>query len=69
MCSLRIYVNGKAQETDAPTLAALCAAQGYGADARIATALNGDFVPAGRRTETPLGEGDHVEIVSPRQGG
>jgi sulfur carrier protein len=69
MCSLRIYVNGKAQEAEARTLAELCAALGYGADARIATALNGDFVPAGRRAETPLGDGDHVEIVSPRQGG
>ncbi len=69
MSSLQIYVNGEAQETDARTLAELCATLGYGEDARIATALNGDFVPGGRRAQTPLGEGDHVEIVSPRQGG
>ncbi len=69
MCSLRIYVNGEEQETDARTLGELCAALGYGGDARIATALNGGFVPGGRRADTALGEGDHVEIVSPRQGG
>ena len=61
-------MNGEAQETQGRTLAELCAALGYG-DAKIATALNGSFVPAARRTETPLHDNDQVEIVAPRQGG
>jgi len=65
---LQIYVNGQARETEARTLAELCAALGF-SDARIATALNGDFVPEGRRAGTALANDDHVEIVTPRQGG
>jgi sulfur carrier protein len=61
-------VNGEAQETQKRTLAELCAALGYG-DARIATALNGSFIPAKRRENMLLHENDRVEIVAPRQGG
>ena len=61
-------VNGQPQETAARTLAELCAALGYG-DARIATAVNGDFVAAANRAATALGREDRVEIVAPRQGG
>jgi sulfur carrier protein len=68
MYSLKITVNGEQQETEARTLADLCAALGY-ADAKVATAVNGDFVPASRRAGTELGIDDRVEIVAPRQGG
>lgn len=61
-------MNGQPQETEARTLAELCAALGYG-DAKIATAVNGDFVPAASRAETALAGEDRVEIVAPRQGG
>lgn len=61
-------VNGEPQETEGRTLAELCASLGYG-DAKIATALNGTFVPATRRMETVLRDDDRVEIVAPRQGG
>jgi sulfur carrier protein len=61
-------VNGEPQETKGRTLAELCASLGYG-DAKIATALNGSFVPATRRTDTILHDNDKVEIVAPRQGG
>lgn len=61
-------MNGQTQETGAQTLEALCAALGYG-EMKVATALNGDFVPAARRAETPINPADHVEIVAPRQGG
>lgn len=61
-------MNGQLQETEARTLAELCAALGYG-DAKIATAVNGDFVPAASRAETALAGEDRVEIVAPRQGG
>jgi sulfur carrier protein len=65
---LKIMVNGQPQETGAHNLAELCAALGYG-DAKIATAVNGDFVPAASRAETALAREDRVEIVAPRQGG
>ena len=62
-------VNGQPQETGARNLAELCAALGYG-DAKIATAVNGEFVPAAEpRRQTALAGEDRVEIVAPRQGG
>jgi sulfur carrier protein len=41
---------------------------GY-AGATVATARNGDFVPAKLRATTVLMADDTIEIVSPRQGG
>lgn len=61
-------MNGEPRDTQQRTLADLCASLGYG-DAKIATALNGSFVPAARRPETPIKDDDRVEIVAPRQGG
>jgi sulfur carrier protein len=63
-----VVVNGEPRRTDASTLADLIAGLGYG-DAKVATAVNGDFVPARARAGTRLSEGDRVEIVAPRQGG
>lgn len=63
-----IIVNGRGITTRAGTLAALLAEQGL-AEAKVATALNGDFVPERARAATPVGAGDRVEIVSARQGG
>lgn len=65
---MKITVNGEIQETGAETLAELCEALGY-AEMKIATALNGAFVPAAARSEINLDEDDRVEIVAPRQGG
>lgn len=65
---MKITVNGTAQETAAPTLDALLIELGYG-EAKVATALNENFVPAALRPEQRLNEGDRVEIVAPRQGG
>lgn len=63
-----VIVNGREIETDARMLADLIAEQALG-DSRIATALNGQFVAAARRAQTPIAPGDRIEIVSPRQGG
>ena len=63
-----LTVNGEAQEIAAADLATALAVLGYG-DAVVATALNGDFVPARKREATPVKEGDRIEIVAPRQGG
>ncbi len=65
---MRVTVNGEAKEIAAATLAEALAALDY-ANAIVATALNGDFVPARKRAATPLREGDRIEIVAPRQGG
>lgn len=68
MSLLKITVNGERQETGAETLAELCDALGYGG-LKIATAVNGAFVPASQRNEAHLSQEDRVEIVAPRQGG
>ncbi len=65
---MRITINGEKQETQAATLEQLCAALGYG-EQRIATAVNGEFVPAQQRRATRLRDNDKIEIVAPRQGG
>ncbi|MBN8911817.1 MAG: sulfur carrier protein ThiS [Rhizobiales bacterium] len=61
-------VNGAAVASAAGTLAELVAAQGF-AGVKVATAVNGEFVPERRRAETPLSDGDRIEILSARQGG
>lgn len=63
-----ITVNGRRIASAAGTLAALLVAEGF-ADLKVATAVNGDFVPARRRATTPLADGDRIEILSARQGG
>jgi sulfur carrier protein len=64
----RLIVNGIEREIAASTLEAALRALDY-ADAVVATALNGEFVPARKRAEASLREGDRIEIVAPRQGG
>jgi sulfur carrier protein len=63
-----ITVNGAAVTAAAGTLAALVAEQGF-AGVKVATAVNGEFVPERRRAEATLADGDRVEILSVRQGG
>jgi len=63
-----LTVNGTPIRAAAATLTALVAEQGF-AGVKVATALNGTFVPERLRTETPLADGDRIEILSVRQGG
>ncbi len=63
-----VVVNGKAIETAARVLSELVAEHALG-NAKVATALNGNFVAEASRSATPLQPGDRIEIVSPRQGG
>ena len=65
---MKLVVNDETHEVSARTLAALIDELGYGG-ARIATALDGLFVPATQREKTPLADGMRVEIVAPMQGG
>lgn len=63
-----IMVNDETHDVAATTLADLLEELGY-RGARIATALNGHFVPALQRAVTPLADGMRVEVVAPMQGG
>jgi sulfur carrier protein len=65
---MRVEVNGKEIETEASTLLDLVSEYAR-LEAKVATALNGQFIAAGDRAATRLKSGDKVEIVSPRQGG
>ncbi len=65
---MKISVNGEQIDTQAETLADLLHEQGL-SDAKLATAVNEDFVPAALRAATGLTAGDRVEIVAPQQGG
>ena len=65
---MTLIVNGETREVAAVSLAEALQALDY-ADAIVATALNGEFVPARRREATPVKPGDRIEIVAPRQGG
>ena len=65
---MKILLNGAWRDTDAVDLAAALQELGY-ADAVVATALNGEFVPTGSRSATHLTDGDHIEVLAPMQGG
>ncbi|MCC5964763.1 MAG: sulfur carrier protein ThiS [Natronohydrobacter sp.] len=65
---MRIEVNGDPQDITGPTLADALTELGW-AQARVATALNGDFVPKSARAQTELKQGDRLEVLAPMQGG
>jgi sulfur carrier protein len=65
---MTLIVNGEPREVAAGTLAEALQALDY-REAKIATALNGEFVPARARGATPVTDGDRIEILAPRQGG
>ena len=65
---MKIEVNGEAREVAASQLDAVLAELGWG-EAKVATALNGTFVPAATRGETLLSDGDRLEVLSAMQGG
>ncbi len=65
---MKIVVNGEKIGVKGTTLAAVLDELGHGG-AKVATAVNEDFVPAALRETTELDAGDRVEIVAPRQGG
>lgn len=68
MTKVKILVNGKSCLTSARNLEELCRELGH-SESKIATARNGEFVPAASRGAAKLAEGDAIEILSPRQGG
>lgn len=65
---MRILVNGASHEIGAADLSAALDELGY-RGAVIATAVNGEFVPAADRQASRLAEGDRIEVLAPMQGG
>ena len=65
---MRIILNGEPRDVAASRLTDLLDELGFG-DARVATAVNEDFVAVPDRAATALSEGDRLEVVAPMQGG
>jgi len=65
---MKIEVNGEMREIAADTLAGALIELNWG-EARVATALNGAFVPKAARAQTVLQDGDRLEVLAPMQGG
>ncbi len=65
---MMVVLNGNPSVVLVDNLAALVADNGYHGR-RVATALNGVFVPVDQRATTTLRPGDRIEILAARQGG
>jgi sulfur carrier protein len=65
---LKLIINGQSREAAAETLAALLVELEF-QGGWLATALNGEVVPASERDRCRLTEGDRIEILSPMKGG
>jgi sulfur carrier protein len=65
---MRVIVNGEAREIASSSVDALLGELEYDGT-HFAVALNYDVLPKSRWAETPLKNGDEIEIITPRQGG
>lgn len=65
---MNVRLNGEWRQIGAEDLAGALEELGF-AGAVVATALNGEFVPAQARAARRLIEGDALEVLSPMQGG
>ena len=63
-----LVVNGERRRVKASTLSHALDELGF-APAKVATAVNGDFVSAPRRASCTLAPGDRIEVVAAREGG
>lgn len=66
--TVELFVNGVSRSLDAQTLADVVLREGL-EGFKVATAVNGRFIPVTERSTTVLSSGDTIEIVSARQGG
>lgn len=65
---MKILVNGERREVASTTLEAVLLELGYNA-ALVATAVDGDFVPASARGTCRIDENSAIEILAPMKGG
>ena len=67
--SVQVRLNGEPRELPDGTSLAEAVAGLTPAATGVAAAVNGDVVPRGSWTCTPLADGDQVEVVTAVQGG
>lgn len=65
---MKLTINGEHHDVAAATLATLLTELDY-EGGWLATALNGEVVPAKERDGCALAEGDRIEILAPMKGG
>lgn len=65
---INLMLNGEPKESKSKTLDAAIEEFGFG-DAKIATAVNGMYIPADDRDGISLLDGDQIEVLAPMQGG
>jgi sulfur carrier protein len=65
---MRVIVNGEPREVSSARVDALLGELEY-EGTHFAIAVNYDVLPKSRWAETPLKNGDEIEIITPRQGG
>ncbi len=65
---MNIKLNGESLNVSAATLTDALIELGFG-DAKVATAVNEDFIPVSLRANHTLNEGDRLEVLAPMQGG
>lgn len=65
---MKLQLNGAPLEAQVTTLDQLLEAEGF-KGLKVATAVNGAFVPATLRAAHILNEGDSIEVLAPMQGG
>jgi sulfur carrier protein len=65
---MKILVNGVWRDTIAADVDTVLKEMGWG-ESPVATALNGEFVPASARRGARVADGDRLEVLAPMQGG
>ena len=65
---MRVIVNGEQREIAAEHVDALLSELEY-EGTHFAIALNFDVLPRSQWAQTPIKNGDEIEIITPRQGG
>jgi sulfur carrier protein len=65
---MRVTVNGEQREIASRSVDALLGELEY-QGTHFAIALNFDVLPRSQWAQTPLKNGDEIEIITPRQGG
>jgi sulfur carrier protein len=65
---MRVIVNGEHREIASANVDALLSELEYEGN-HFAIALNFDVLPRSQWAQTPLKNGDEIEIITPRQGG
>jgi sulfur carrier protein len=65
---MRVTVNGEEREIASSSVDGLLGELDY-EGTHFAIAVNYDVLPKSRWAETPIKNGDEIEIITPRQGG